>query len=490
MGNVGGALGPASSSRIRKTARDGNTVRQTELLAAIYCPKCQLSVAASEHRPVCPECGCALQHSAVTSAIQTSSTTAGGHDLDRLIGSELAEYRIDALLGYGGMGRVYLATHRQLKRSCALKILLPELAASDPAFVARFQNEGQAAAELVHPNIITIHAIGEEGGLHFLEMEFVAGRSLQSQLDDDGPPTLERATALALRVAEGLSVAHQRGILHRDLKPDNVLLTHQGIPKLADFGLAKRVMVSPGAGSTEIVGTPPYMAPELFQGQPASPASDVYALGVAWFRMITGQLPFQASQVNELMRQVLHDRLPNVRELCPQIPLEVSESLYRMLDRTPENRPANGAEVAHLLQAVLGETEDLESLLQQAFARSANVTWQRQGNRFSILLKLPGGRQQRVDVEPSDHAAAERLLMISSICAKADPGYYEAALKLNAETLHGALAIRNIQGEPAFVMLNNYPRATVDAEEIRRSVLEMAHRADAFERLLTNHDHH
>jgi serine/threonine-protein kinase len=166
----------------------------------------------------------------------------------------------------------------------------------------------------------------------------------------------------------------------------------------------------------------------------------------------------------------------------------MAECLHVMLAKAPANRPKDGWAASLLLQAVLGQTEDLESLLQQAFHDAPGVQWTRDGQRFLIDLRFSNGRRQRVLVEPSHHAAAERLLMIQSICAKAEPAYFETALRLNSEILHGALALREIDGETVFVMVDSYPRATVDAEEIRRSVLEVAHRADAVERLLTDSD--
>lgn len=461
---------------------------QTRLLAAAFCPRCGTQYRLQAATDRCPTCGPVTSPTDMvhTQIAPAAETAAEANEVDRLIGTDLGVYHVEALLGYGAMGRVYLARHIELHRSVALKILPPRLVASDPQFLARFQNEGRAAAALIHPNIITVHAIGEENGYHFLEMEFVAGQSLGQWLEDDGPLSPERATSIAARIADGLAAAHAANILHRDLKPDNVLMTHQGIPKIADFGLAKRVLVENFTGDSNVlVGTPAFMAPELFQGTPASPASDVYSLGVCYFKMLTGQLPFPATNLNELIQQATQQPVPSPRSLCRTLPLEMAECLYTLLARTPGNRPVDALAAGQLLQAVLGQAGDLESLIEQAFARHHGVSWHKQGERFRIELRFVNGRRQVVEVEPSHHAAAERLLKIRSLCAKAEPGYFETALRLNAEILHGALAIQEIDGEPAFVMVDSYPRATVDAEEIRRSVVEVAHRADAVERLLT-----
>lgn len=464
---------------------------ETRMLAAIFCPGCGTRFLPQLETKGCPTCGRGTPHPGLvaTHLSQSSLNAAHAVEVDELIGHDFGVYHLEHLLGAGAMGRVYLARHRDLHRSIALKILPPRLAESDPAYLERFQNEGRAAAALVHPNVITVHAIGVIDGHHFLEMEFVAGQSLGQWLRDNGTIPPERATTIAARIADGLAAAHTQHILHRDLKPDNVLMTHQGVPKIADFGLAKRVLAG-GAGLGELVGTPAYMAPELFRGEPASPATDVYALGVCYYQMLTGRLPFPAEDMNELIRSVTHDDVPSHQQGCPQLPLPMAECLYTLLAKTPANRPADGCAAAQLLQAVLGDVEDLETQITRAFASQMGVSWRPHGAGFELRLIFSNGRRQTVFVEPSAHAASERLLRIRSLCGRAEPDYLETALRLNAEILHGALCIQEIDGEPTFVMVDSYPRATVDVEEIRRSVLEVAHRADAVEQYLTGCDRH
>ena len=476
----------------------------TRLFAAAFCPSCQFSYIPEAPIQECPSCGQPLKaevdsfgNTILHTEDKDSHVGATGSgpkasqatEVDQLIGQQLGVYDCEALLGAGAMGRVYLARHRDLRRKCALKILPPALAESDPAYVTRFMNEGQAAAALNHPNIVTVHAIGEERGYHFIEMEFVAGRSLRELVEEDGAQNPVRATALALRIAEGLSAAHTAGILHRDLKPDNVILTHQGVPKITDFGLAKSVVINSKAEQpAEFVGTPSFMAPELFEHHPATQASDVYALGVCYFFLLTGELPFHEGTLSELIDSIIHKPLPSFRSFKRSIPMEMAECATMLLSKAPQNRPVSGVEAVQLLQAVLGQAEDIESLLQKAFENHPEIRWIRQGRRYRIELNFSNGRRQTAFVEQSDHAAADRLLKISSVCCSALSVYFEPALRLNAEILHGALAIAEIDNEAVFVMVDNYPLATVDPEEIRRSVLEVAHRADAIEKLLTGLD--
>lgn len=483
----------------------GNLRSNSEMFAAVFCPSCQFSIA--RDAKACPECGqpCSPNLTQISEtqlisprpdkgAAKPAPRASMESSVDQLIGQQIDRYQCKALLGTGAMGRVYLAHHIDLHRNCALKILPPQLVESDPAYVERFTNEGRAAAALNHPNIVTIHAIGEDRGYHFLEMEFVAGQSLRRLVEEDGPQDPVRATSLALRIADGLAAAHMAGILHRDLKPDNVMLTHLGVPKITDFGLAKRVALdsdalnSTAGAHVEVVGTPPFMAPELFQMSEATTSSDVYALGVCYFYLLTGRLPYSSPVLSELIYQVTNLPLPSLRNHVPHIPLEMSECLQQLLSKASGNRPRSGVEAAQLLSAVLGESEDLDQLMHSAFAHQPGVKWSRTGNLFHVFLQFSDGRRQTVMVEPSSHAAVDRTLRISSVCCSAHSVYFETALRLNSEILHGALAIAEIDGEAKFLMVDNYPRATVDPEEIRRSVLEVAHRADAIEKLLTGLD--
>ncbi|MFH5805023.1 protein kinase [Alienimonas sp. DA493] len=506
-----------------------------------HCPGCNRRLSAAGAEPVCPTCGApvgpplageTLDLSETLIAPDVSEVATGGFgstaseapaadsppvaaapdaEFDEHLGEELHVYRFEHLLGRGGMGRVYLARHRDLLRRCALKVLHPRVGARDVDFVERFQQEGRASAGLSHPNLVVTHAIGQDRGFHFLEMEFVPGRTLARLLREEGTLPPAWATNLAAKIAEGLGHAHRRGIVHRDLKPENVLVTLSGAPKVADFGLAKRVRDERGrpvgAGGHVLAGTPHFMAPETFAGEPAAPAADVWALGVTYFLMLTGRLPFTGSTVAELRHNVQHAPLPNARELNPAVTLEMGSCLALLLDKSPANRPSDAVAANLLLNTIGGQLRDVGTLLKDAFAGHPEIRWMRCGETYRITIDLPGGRRQAVTVEPSDHATAERLLHISSVCCPARPDYFEAALRLNAEMAHGSLSVQELdpaaghrpippeeQGEtlgvPFFVMRNSYPRATVDPEEIRHSVFEVAARADAVELLLTGADVH
>lgn len=455
---------------------------------ALRCPRCGTPLDRGVTNPLSETLPLPATTSGDLSGERTVTVPARGRD--DLLGRHLHVYRCELLLGAGGMGRVYLAHHRVLHRKCALKILSPRATAGREDYVRRFQQEGRAAAALVHPHVVTVHAIGRAKGRHYLEMEFIGGQSLQQLIDSEGALAPWRATHLAQSIAQGLAAAHQAGLVHRDLKPDNVMLTADGIPKITDFGLAKPIASAAAGPETHLSGTPNYMAPELFAGQPATPASDVYALGASYFRMLTGKLPFAAHSLPVLMDMVAHDPLPPVEPFCPSLTADMSACLQAMLAKAPHDRPLDGTQAARWLQSVLGKARDLTALVQDAFAEDARVAWTGGGERYELSLTFPSSRRQTVCLETGASADGQPLLHVYSLCCRACPEFHESALRLNSRMAHGAVAVRDRDGQAWFVVVNSYPRGTVDAKEIRQCVHEVASRADEVERLLTGQDVH
>ncbi len=426
----------------------------------------------------------------------TASFTAGGEPITfrrmvndhNWVGHQLHIYRFVSFVGSGAMGHVYLAKHDPLQRNCAIKILAPKGGTLGDAYVAQFLQEGQAAAALIHPNIVALHAIGCIADTHYLEMEYVPGRSLQKLIRDESPLPISRAMRLITMVADGLAAAHRAGIIHRDVKPDNVLVTPDDIAKIGDFGLAQRFKSDSHDRNPSICGTPNYMAPELFQGQAASFSSDVYALGICLFQLLTGKLPWHETSLAKLMQFGRTETIPNVRDLRPEVSGPVAECVSVLTASSLERRPPNAAAASKLLHAVMGSERDIESLLLEAFRNDTSVTWQRRGELYTVTRQLPNGRQQFIFIETSEHATLERIVLIYSTCCPADSNYYEQALRQNWIVMHGSLAIRDIDGQPMFVVINAYPRSTVAPEEIRRSVIDISQQADEVERHLTGMD--
>lgn len=276
-----------------------------------------------------------------------------------MIGENLGHYHVEGRLGGGGMGEVYLARDTRLDRRVALKVL-PEAMAADPDLRARFEREARAVAALSHPNIVTIHSVEEAGGVHFLTMELVEGRTL-TEVIPDGGFDLEGFLRLALPLADAVAAAHAQGIVHRDLKPDNVMVSASGVVKVLDFGLAKQAApegVTPlavmrtvtGTGEGIIVGTVSYMSPEQAEGKPADVRSDVFALGIVLYEMATGRRPFAGDSAVSVLSSILKDAPPGLAELRPDLPRSLAALVQRCLEKDPDRRFSSAAEVRDELE--------------------------------------------------------------------------------------------------------------------------------------------
>ncbi len=279
-------------------------------------------------------------------------------DDDPLLGATLAgRYVVEALLGEGGMGRVYRARHHELTRLFAIKILFGELAAlSDMR--ARFRLEAEAASRLDHPNVVSVIDVGEtDEGLLYLAMDHVAGRELRTILDEEAPLAPERAAALARRLCRGLQHAHDRGMVHRDFKPENVLVVDEAgveVPRIADFGLAvlteDRQEGGRLTGNGEVLGTPPYMSPEQLGGGLLDVRSDLFSLGVVLYEMLAGVPPHEGNPF-EVARKTLSEPCPAMSERAPGVDVapELERVARRLLEKRPEDRYASAAEVIAVL---------------------------------------------------------------------------------------------------------------------------------------------
>jgi serine/threonine-protein kinase len=401
---------------------------------------------------------------------------------------EFAQYRMGGVLGRGSMARVYQAEHLGLRRICAIKVLNPGLVAREPQTLDLFWAEARAIAGLVHPNVVTVHNLGTERGYHYIEMEFVPGGvSLAEQVIRNGPMPPEQATTLMRHVVLALDAAHGQGLVHRDVKPANVLLAPDGRAKLADFGLARR-LTDGDRRHGRVAGTPTFMAPELFAGVPAGPATDLYAVGVTYYYLLTSCLPYTADRLGRLVTLHRKAPIPDVRRLAPSVPDEAAALIRRLLAKDPLERPRSAAEVADELRDVLGSLRDTEGLMLEAIDGLGGFVQQGGRDQFRITFPVPGDRVQEVFVEVVPGPRGERLLTIFSVCGAATPRHYEFALKLNARLTHGSVSIREVNGEPTFVMSRTFLRASVTAAEVRAAIKEIARQADQVEQQMMGAD--
>jgi serine/threonine protein kinase len=270
---------------------------------------------------------------------------------DALIEREFAGYRIDSRIGRGGMGVVYRATDLSLDRSVALKVLVEELA-NDPAFRRRFVSESKLAASLDHPNVIPIHAAGEHDGILYIAMRLVPGDDLRSVIREHGRLEPERAVRVIAQVASALDAAHEHGLVHRDVKPANVLLTPEDHVYLTDFGLSKRVDADTQATRTGMVlGTLDYIAPEQIRGDTIGPFTDVYSLGCMITHVLTGQVPFTVATEEGKMWAHFSEPPALPGERVPGLGSSFDAIVTRAMAKRPEDRYATAGEVGTAMLA-------------------------------------------------------------------------------------------------------------------------------------------
>lgn len=336
------------------------------------CPKCRAENALDARS--CVNCGLSLKPATepAMSPTRTILTPARALAPETIV---QAKYRILREIGRGGMGIVYEAEDIRLNRTVALKFLPAELT-SDPEARERFVQEARAASALDHPNICTIHEIDEtESGDMFIAMACYAGESLEQKIVD-GPVAAADVIAYSVQIAEGLAKAHERGIIHRDVKPGNILITSDGTAKIVDFGLAKLAGQVRRTLPGTTLGTVAYMSPEQARGEPADARTDVWSLGVVLYEMVTGELPFQGENGQAVLYAILNKPPKPVKTLRPGFPTELESIIRKALAKNPANRFASAQEMAEALR-------DLKfRMTAREYAAAKRLSFRRPGRRW------------------------------------------------------------------------------------------------------------
>ncbi|MCW3069601.1 MAG: serine/threonine protein kinase, partial [Solirubrobacterales bacterium] len=260
-------------------------------------------------------------------------------------------YRLEGRLGFGGMSTVHRAMDLRLERQVAVKLLAEHLA-DDPTFVSRFQREAQAAARLVHPNIVQVFDSGEDdrSGQYFIVMEYIEGSSGAEILRDDGWVEVEEALSIIEQACEGLNYAHRNGVVHRDVKPGNLLRAREGEVKLADFGIAKATEQSSITQVGSVLGTAAYLAPEQARGEEAGPSADLYALGVVTYQLISGRLPYEATSLTELALKQQQEEPPTLDTIVAAVGPELADAVAIALALDPRDRYKTAREMGRALR--------------------------------------------------------------------------------------------------------------------------------------------
>ncbi|MCA9969678.1 MAG: serine/threonine protein kinase [Anaerolineales bacterium] len=261
-------------------------------------------------------------------------------------------YKLLERVGSGGMSVVYRAQDLSLGRIVAIKMLHESLT-GDEGFLSRFQREAHAAANLSHPNIVTVHDIGQDGYRHYIVMEYVDGRTLKQLVRQQNklarPMPIDRALDLTIQVCSGIGYAHRAHLVHCDVKPQNVLVTRDDRVKVADFGIARAISEASQQVERQVWGTPQYFSPEQASGLPATPASDVYAIGVILFELLTGRLPFQAESHTALALKHMQEPPPLVTIFNPAVPPQLEQIVVKVLAKEPAARYRTAGQLGRIL---------------------------------------------------------------------------------------------------------------------------------------------
>jgi eukaryotic-like serine/threonine-protein kinase len=253
-------------------------------------------------------------------------------------------YRLERPLGHGGMASVFLARDTELDRAVALKLLAENLG-GDESVRRRFVREARLAARLSHPNVVSVFDAGEDDGRPYIVMEYVDGENLAELLARRGRVPPDEARGLALQAAQGLAHAHAAGLVHRDVKPQNLILGNDGVLKVADFGIARAAETTALTQAGTVLGTAAYLSPEQALGEEVTPATDVYSLGVVLYELLSGRPPFKVETLDDLAQRPEMEVAP-VSELAPEVPRDLEDVVMRCLARNPAYRPRDGSALA------------------------------------------------------------------------------------------------------------------------------------------------
>jgi streptogramin lyase len=338
--------------------------------------------------------------------------------VDPRIGTEIAGYRLESLLARGGMGEVYLATQAFPERKVALKLLPHELAA-DASFRARFIRESNAAASLEHPNIVPVYGAGEADGELYIAMRYVEGTDLRRLLQEDGPLSPERAVGICAQVADALDEAHEHGLVHRDVKPGNILLSKGDRAYLSDFGLIRRSEAETGITKTgEFMGTVDYVAPEQIKGEEVDGRADTYSLGCVLYECLTGEPPFVRETEVATLYAHLQDPPPKVSQAHPELPPDLDRVIAKAMAKRPEDRYATATELAEAAVEAVAPVPALPEKRRRAPLVGALAAAVVLGVVLAIALTAGGGRDSKLTPAAEPTLAPNQVIQLDPVTGK------------------------------------------------------------------------
>ena len=355
-----------------------------------------------------------------------------------MIGETLGHYRILELLGEGGMGKVYRAEDTNLVRQVALKVL-PDQVAANRETLARFQQEARTLAAVDHPNVVTIYSVEESAGIYFITMQLVEGRRLSEMIPRDGMATSQFLDIVA-PLAEGLAAAHERGVIHRDLKPGNIMVTDEHLVKILDFGLAKPDSVTAQSQQTEVptqplteegrlVGTVPYMSPEQLESKPVDPRTDIFSLGIVFYELATGRRPFDGDSPLAVASSIIKDTPESVDSLKQGFSPEVGKFIDRCLEKNPDRRFQTALDLCREIQRLRdGATSNIQAMSGAATTRGRWWSFGGWAALFAMVVLVGLGAVFRMSREenPGHQSARKSVAVIpfENLDPEADSDYF------------------------------------------------------------------
>ena len=333
-------------------------------------------------------------------------------------------YELIEKIGEGGMAIVYKAKCRLLNRYVAIKILRPEFT-KDEQFVENFKRESQAAAGLSHPNIVSVFDVGHEGNIHFIVMELVEGKTLSKLIEEKGRLDYKEAISITRQVASALSLAHKNQIIHRDIKPHNILITNTGVAKLADFGIAKAVSAATIiGGNNKVMGSVHYFSPEQARGAYVDERSDIYSLGIVLYEMLTGKVPFDGDNPISIALMHINEPMPSVSAEVPGLPPQLEKIIMKATDKYQNNRYKTADEM-------IEELDNIEFITKVMGQKAFNLTGEYKEEQTRLAAGAERERQSR-QAESAEKEASDKINKTREKVHKISTGFIIGAVAVLA----------------------------------------------------------
>ena len=314
-------------------------------------------------------------------------------------------YQIIKSIGEGGMANVYLAYDTILDRDVAVKILRGDLS-NDEKFVRRFQREALNASSLSHPNIVEVYDVGEDNGQYFIVMEYIEGKNLKDLLKKRGKLTVSEVVDIMSQISDGLSIAHDSYIIHRDIKPQNIMILENGMVKITDFGIAMAMNATQLTQTNSVMGSVHYLPPEQASGKGSTLKSDIYSMGILMYELLTGSLPYRGENAVEIALKHLKEPLPSIREELEDIPQSVENVILKSASKNPKNRYNDAREMYEDLKTVLDESRENEERHEYQYPELDN-----DGKKFTKQIE----KAAKLDEEESESDEGEEEVVVKQI---------------------------------------------------------------------------